>query len=97
MEALREKYSEYHERDLLILQIEQLSKLNASLAALKEAPKAQTGDITKAKAMKEYGFGRTKLSKLLNSGHLTSFPNAGKSGVLLSRVELDGLKQGGII
>ena len=97
MEALREKYSEYHERDLLILQIEQLSELNANLVALRETPKAKTGDITKAKAMKEYGFGRAKLSNLLSSGHLTSFPSAGKSGVLLSRVELDALKQGGII
>ena len=97
MESLRRKYSEYHERDLMILQIEQLSKLNANLVSLRETPKVKTGDITKTKAMKEYGFGRAKLSNLLNSGHLTSFPNAGKSGVLLSRVELDGLKQGGII
>ncbi len=97
MEQLRQKYSEYHQRDLMILQIEQLSKLNANLAALRETPKVKTGDITKAKAMKEYGFGRTKLSKLLNSGHLTSFPSAGRSGVLLSRVELDALREGGIV
>ena len=97
MEALRQKYLEYHERDLMILQIEQLSKLNANLTALREIPKTKTGDITKTKAMKEYGFGRAKLSNLLSSGHLTSFPSAGKSGVLLSRVELEGLKQGGII